>query len=50
MTMRVPAFFYDVPEVTVQDPLARLLGAAEHGRIEYGYVDAVRLAGHSCPR
>lgn len=49
MTMRVPAFFDDVPEITVQDPLARLLGAAEHGRIEYGYVDAVRLAGHSCP-
>lgn len=49
MTMRVPAFFEDVPEITVLDPLADLLGAAENGRIEYRYVDAVKLAGHSCP-
>jgi hypothetical protein len=49
MTMRVPAFFDDVAEIAVQDPLAALLGAAEHGRIEYRYVDAVKLAGHSCP-
>jgi hypothetical protein len=26
-----------------------LLGAADKGLIEYGYVDAVKLAGHSCP-
>ena len=49
MTMRVPAFFEEVCEITVQDPLAHLLGAAEHGRIEYRYVDAVKLTGHSCP-
>lgn len=47
--MRVPAYFEDVPEIAVQDPLAALLGAAEHGRIEYSYADAVKLAGHSCP-
>jgi len=47
--MRVPAFFEDVPGIAVQDPLAALLGAAEHGRIEYSYADAVKLAGHSCP-
>jgi hypothetical protein len=49
MTMYVPAFFEDVAAITVQDPLAGLLGAAEGGRIEYRYVDAVKLAGHSCP-
>lgn len=31
------------------DPLAEFLGAAEGGLIEYGYADAVKLAGHSCP-
>ncbi len=31
------------------DPLAEFLGATEGGIIEYGYFDAVRLAGHSCP-
>ena len=34
---------------SVADPLAALLGAAEDGRLEYHYADAVRLAGHSCP-
>nr|WP_275584630.1 hypothetical protein [Stenotrophomonas sp. NLF4-10] len=29
--------------------MARLLGASDDGRIEYGYADAVKLAGHSCP-
>jgi hypothetical protein len=47
--MRVPAFFDAVPDIAVQDPLACLLGAAENGHIEYTYVDAVKLAGHSCP-
>ncbi len=47
--MGFPAFFDDVPAVAVRDPLAALLGAAENGRIEYRYADAVRLAGHSCP-
>jgi hypothetical protein len=49
MTMHSPAFFEDVAAITVRDPLADLLGAAEDGRIEYRYVDAVKLAGHSCP-
>jgi hypothetical protein len=47
--MRIPAFFEDVPEITVRDPLADLLGAAEHGHLQYHYADAVKLAGHSCP-
>lgn len=47
--MRLPAFFDRVPRLTVHDALAETLGAAEGGIIEYGYADAVRLAGHSCP-
>jgi formylmethanofuran dehydrogenase subunit E len=47
--MSFPEFFAAVPRLTLQDPLAELLGAAENGRIEYGYTDAVKLAGHSCP-
>lgn len=47
--MRLPAFFDTVPRLRLQDPLARLLGCAEDGILEYGYGDAVRLAGHSCP-
>lgn len=48
-TMRTPAFFDDVPTITLADPLAETLGAAEGGIIEYDYLDAVKLAGHSCP-
>ncbi len=33
----------------MHDPLAEFLGATAGGLIEYRYVDAVRLAGHSCP-
>jgi hypothetical protein len=44
-----PAFFDEVRRIVVRDPLAEFLGAAEGGRIEYGYLDAVKLAGHSCP-
>ncbi len=47
--MRHPAFFDAAPAITVRDPLAEFLGAAEDGLIEYRYVDAVKLAGHSCP-
>lgn len=47
--MAFPDFFAQVPTIVLRDPLAELLGAAEGGLIEYGYADAVRLAGHSCP-
>lgn len=47
--MNFPAFFDAVPAIAVRDPLAALLGAAEDGRLEYRYADAVKLAGHSCP-
>jgi hypothetical protein len=44
-----PAFFAAAPRIRVRDPLAAFLGAAREGVLEYGYGDAVRLAGHSCP-
>ncbi len=47
--MRFPEFFDLAPRITVRDPLARFLGAAEDGVIEYTYADTVKLAGHSCP-
>lgn len=47
--MTYPPFYDAVQRLSVRDPLAELLGAAEKGRIEYGYLDAVKLAGHSCP-
>jgi hypothetical protein len=47
--MKTPAFFDAAPAIVVADPLAEALGAAEGGLIEYRYVDAVKLAGHSCP-
>ena len=47
--MHYPAFYDEAPRIAMYDPLAALLGAADDGLIDYGYVDAVRLAGHSCP-
>lgn len=47
--MNYPAFYDQAPRITLRDPLAAFLGAADDGMLEYGYIDAVRLAGHSCP-
>ena len=47
--MPYPAFFDLVPRMRMHDPLAEFLGAFEGGIVEYAYIDAVRLAGHSCP-
>lgn len=47
--MKYPEFFDAVPRIRLRDPLAAFLGAVEDGVLEYGYVDAVKLAGHSCP-
>jgi hypothetical protein len=33
----------------MRDALAETLGAAAGGLMEYAYVDAVKMAGHSCP-
>lgn len=47
--MTFPGFFEDAPTILMRDPLAQLLGSATDGVMEYRYVDAVKLAGHSCP-
>lgn len=47
--MNLHSFFGQVPTLRMQDPLARLLGGADNGILEYSYADAVKLAGHSCP-
>ena len=47
--MSHPDFFGVVPPILVRDPLAGFLGAASGGVIEYRYLDAVKVAGHSCP-
>lgn len=47
--MSHPVFFASVRTITLHDPLAELLGASEGGLLEYGFTDAVKLAGHSCP-
>ena len=49
MPMQYPAFFDKVRTIVLYDPLAEFLGAAEAGSVEYSYLDAVKLAGHSCP-
>ena len=47
--MQTPAFFDAAPRIRVHDSLAETLGAVQDGIIEYTYLDAVKLAGHSCP-
>jgi hypothetical protein len=47
--MNYPPFYDAVARITLYDPLAEFLGATDAGLIEYGYVDAVKFAGHSCP-
>lgn len=46
--MKLPSYFDEVPRLTMQDPLARVLGCAEDGILDYGFADAVRLTGHAC--
>ena len=48
-TMTYPAFFDQAPTITMHDRLAEFLGASGDGMLTYRYIDAVRLAGHSCP-
>ncbi|HEX7072880.1 MAG TPA: hypothetical protein VF226_02480 [Hyphomicrobiaceae bacterium] len=47
--MDFPGFFAAAPTITLHDPLAEFLGASKGGVMTYGYADAVKLAGHSCP-
>ena len=47
--MKYPEFFEKIPKIRLYDPLAEFLGAVEEGILQYDYLDAVKLAGHSCP-
>jgi hypothetical protein len=47
--MDYPSFFDQAPTVTLRDPLSEFLGSFTNGEVEYRYLDAVKLAGHSCP-
>ena len=47
--MNHPAFYDQAPRIVMRDPLAAFLGATDDGMLEYRYIDAVALAGHSCP-
>ena len=47
--MSFPDFYEKAPVVRTRDSFAEVLGAATDGMLEYRYLDAVRLAGHSCP-
>ncbi|WP_428634979.1 hypothetical protein, partial [Sedimenticola sp.] len=47
--MKYPPFFDLIEPVQLRDPLAEVLGAMEGGVMQIGYLDVVRLAGHSCP-
>ncbi len=47
--MQTPDFFDQAPSILMVDALAQALGATTDGLIEYRYLDAVKLAGHSCP-
>jgi len=47
--MLTPSFFQSVSTITMYDPLAEVLGAAQDGIMTYEYSDVVKLAGHSCP-
>ncbi|CBL46374.1 Conserved hypothetical protein [gamma proteobacterium HdN1] len=49
MIQKPQAFFADAPTILMRDALGQFLGATQDGLIEYGYEDAVALAGHSCP-
>lgn len=47
--MKSPDFIDGIAKIRLYDPVAQFLGAIDDGMIEYGYQDAIRLAGHSCP-
>lgn len=47
--MAYPEFYNQVPRLLVRDPLAEFLGALDQGLVKFSYVEAVKVAGHSCP-
>lgn len=50
MTKWKQPFYGDVEPIRLKEPLAEFLGAIDEGEeFVFGYQDAVKLAGHSCP-
>jgi hypothetical protein len=47
--MQYPKFFDEIPSIILQDDLSKFLGAFDGGEVEFSYLDAVKIAGHSCP-
>jgi hypothetical protein len=47
--MKYPTFLDEAPRLSLYDPLSAFLGATEDGLVGYSYLDAIKLAGHSCP-
>lgn len=47
--MAYPEFYSQVPRLLLRDPLAEFLGALDDGLVKFSYVEAVKVAGHSCP-
>ncbi len=47
--MNYPSFFNSIEPISLEDPLADILGAFEEGRYSISYVEVVKGAGHSCP-
>ena len=44
-----PDFFDDIPHLVLADSLSQFLGTFENGRVDFCYLDAAKMAGHSCP-
>jgi len=42
-------FYSKVTPISLYDPLSDFLGAMPKGHVDIGYIDCVKLAGHSCP-
>jgi hypothetical protein len=47
--MNYPKFFDEIETIKLEDGLSDFLGAFESGVIEFGFLDVVKTAGHSCP-
>jgi len=47
--MNYPNFFNEIETIQLKDSLSTFLGAFEDGVIEFGFLDVVKSAGHSCP-
>jgi hypothetical protein len=46
--LNFPDIFDKMPAIMLRELLASSLGASRNGTLTYGYVDAMKLAGHSC--